>query len=65
MPAGHERLPVLHHRRPDPVLNRNHTIFGEVADAESRAVVDEIAGVQTGRNDRPAKDVVINSIEID
>jgi peptidyl-prolyl cis-trans isomerase A (cyclophilin A) len=46
-------------------LNRKHTIFGEVADEASRAVVDKIAGVQTGRNDKPAKDVVINSIEID
>src|SRR4051812_23098701 len=28
---------------PTPHLNRRHTIFGEVADAESRAVVDAIA----------------------
>ncbi len=28
---------------PTPHLNRKHTIFGEVADAESRAVVDAIA----------------------
>jgi peptidyl-prolyl cis-trans isomerase A (cyclophilin A) len=48
-----------------PHLNRKHTIFGEVADAESRAVVDKIAGAATGRNDKPAKDVVINSIEVD
>ena len=34
-------------------LNRKHTIFGEVADGESRAVVDRIAGTQTGRGDRP------------
>jgi peptidyl-prolyl cis-trans isomerase A (cyclophilin A) len=48
-----------------PHLNRKHTIFGEVADADSRAVVDKIAGVKTGRNDKPAKDVAINSIEVD
>ena len=28
---------------PTPHLNRRHTIFGEVADAASRAVVDKIA----------------------
>jgi peptidyl-prolyl cis-trans isomerase A (cyclophilin A) len=48
-----------------PHLNRKHTIFGEVADADSRAVVDKIAGASTGRNDKPAKDIVINSIEVD
>jgi peptidyl-prolyl cis-trans isomerase A (cyclophilin A) len=46
-------------------LNRKHTIFGEVADAPSREVVDRIAAVPTGRQDRPATDVVINSISID
>jgi peptidyl-prolyl cis-trans isomerase A (cyclophilin A) len=45
-------------------LNRKHTIFGEVADAESRAVVDAIATTQTGRMDRPVEDVVIQSVEI-
>ena len=49
---------------PTPHLNRRHTIFGEVADAESRAVVDKIAATPTGRNDRPVEDVVINSIDI-
>jgi peptidyl-prolyl cis-trans isomerase A (cyclophilin A) len=45
-------------------LNRKHTIFGEVADAESRAVVDAIATTPTGRNDKPVTDVVINSVDI-
>jgi peptidyl-prolyl cis-trans isomerase A (cyclophilin A) len=49
---------------PTPHLNRKHTIFGEVADAESRAVVDAIATTQTGRQDRPVQDVVIESVEI-
>ena len=48
-----------------PHLNRKHTIFGQVADADSRAVVDKIATTETGRNDRPTRDVVINSIEIE
>jgi len=47
-----------------PHLNRKHTIFGEVADAESRAVVDKIATTKTGANDKPATDIVINSIEV-
>jgi peptidyl-prolyl cis-trans isomerase A (cyclophilin A) len=45
-------------------LNRKHTIFGEVADAPSRAVVDAIGAVQTGANDRPTKDVTINSVTV-
>ncbi len=47
-----------------PWLNRKHTIFGEVADEASKKVVDEIAGVRTGRLDRPVDPVVIASIEI-
>ena len=49
---------------PTPHLNRRHTIFGEVADDQSRAVVDEIAAVPTDRSDRPLDDVVINSIDV-
>jgi len=45
-------------------LNGNHTIFGEVNDDESKAVVDAIEGVKTGGMDRPVEDVVINSITI-
>ncbi len=49
---------------PTPHLNRKHTIFGEVADAASREVVDKIATTPTGRNDRPLSEVVIERIEI-
>ena len=49
---------------PTPHLNRRHTIFGEVADQSSRAVVDTIAKVRTGRNDRPVDPVVISSVDI-
>jgi Peptidyl-prolyl cis-trans isomerase (rotamase) - cyclophilin family len=49
---------------PTPHLNRRHTIFGEVADAESRAVVDAIATTPTDRNDRPLTDVVIESVVV-
>lgn len=49
---------------PTPHLNRKHTIFGEVADAASRAVVDKIAAAPTGRGDRPLTDVVIERIEL-
>ena len=50
---------------PTPHLNGKHTIFGEVADQESRDVVDKIAGVSTGANDRPREDVVIESFDIE
>ncbi|WP_278313982.1 peptidylprolyl isomerase [Lolliginicoccus levis] len=48
-----------------PHLNMRHTIFGEVVDADSRAVVDSIANTRTDRSDRPVDDVVISSITID
>lgn len=50
---------------PTPHLNFRHTIFGEVADQASRDVVDAIAKTDTDRRDRPAKDVVINSITVE
>ena len=49
---------------PTPWLNGKHTIFGEVADADSRAVVDAISAVPTGPGDRPVEPVVISSIDI-
>ncbi len=45
-------------------LNFKHTIFGEVADQASRDVVDAITAVETGAQDRPTQDVVIESISI-
>jgi peptidyl-prolyl cis-trans isomerase A (cyclophilin A) len=50
---------------PTPHLNRKHTIFGEVADAAGREVVDRIANASTGRMDRPVEDIVIEGIEIE
>jgi len=47
-------------------LTGKHTIFGEVVDAASQKVVDEIAAVPTNpRTDRPHQDVVIESVTID
>jgi peptidyl-prolyl cis-trans isomerase A (cyclophilin A) len=48
-----------------PWLNMKHTIFGEVADADSRAVVDAIAAVAVGAMDRPKDAVVIESITVE
>jgi len=50
---------------PTPWLNGKHTIFGEVADEESKRVVDAIEAVETGPNDKPLQDVVIDSITVD
>ena len=49
---------------PTTWLQGKHTIFGEVADDSSRAVVDAIAAVPTGAADRPVNDVVIERIDI-
>ncbi|MFE1103865.1 peptidylprolyl isomerase [Nocardiopsis alba] len=43
-------------------LNGRHTIFGEVVEGDD--VVTAISQVETGAQDRPTEDVVINSIEI-
>ncbi|ROP34692.1 peptidylprolyl isomerase [Pseudokineococcus lusitanus] len=50
---------------PTTWLQGKHTIFGVVADDESRAVVDAIGAVRTGRGDRPVEDVVLQRVEVD
>jgi len=49
---------------PTAWLNRKHSIFGEVKDAASQAVVDKIATTKTGSGDRPVQAVVIESVTI-
>jgi len=49
---------------PTPHLNRRHTIFGEVADEQSRKVVDAIATTRT-TGDKPLQDIVIERVEIE
>src|SRR3954453_19057364 len=50
---------------PTPHPNRKHSIFGEVADAESRAVVDAIAATKTDRQARPVEPITINSVTVE
>ncbi|GAA1266961.1 peptidylprolyl isomerase [Saccharothrix xinjiangensis] len=50
---------------PTTWLNFKHTIFGEVADQESRNVVDAIGRTPTGSGDRPVTDVVIQKVSIE
>jgi peptidyl-prolyl cis-trans isomerase A (cyclophilin A) len=50
---------------PTTWLNFKHTIFGEVADADSRAVVDAIAATATDGQDRPLDAVVVESVDIE
>ena len=49
---------------PTTWLNRKHSIFGEVTDTASQAVVDKIATTKTGAGDRPVQAVVIESVTI-
>jgi len=49
---------------PTPWLQAKHTIFGEVADGESRAVVTAIESVPTGANDKPIEPVVMSHITV-
>jgi peptidyl-prolyl cis-trans isomerase A (cyclophilin A) len=46
-------------------LNGKHTIFGEVVDEESKKVIDTIAAVRTGAQDRPVEPIVIQSVVIE
>ena len=45
-------------------LNGKHSIFGEVADDASKAVVDAIAAVPVGAQDRPLDAVIMTGIDI-
>ena len=47
---------------PTPWLDGRHTIFGEVV--RGYEVVEEIAGVPTAEQDRPADDVMIDRIDV-
>lgn len=46
-------------------LNGKHTIFGRVADDQSKAVVDAIATTPTAPGDRPLEDVTITSVTVE
>lgn len=48
-----------------PHLDRRHTVFGQLVDENSYAVLDEIASVETGAMDKPIEDVVIETIEVE
>jgi peptidyl-prolyl cis-trans isomerase A (cyclophilin A) len=49
---------------PTTWLNRKHSIFGEVKDAASQAVVDAIAKAKTGAQDKPSTPITINSVTV-
>ena len=48
---------------PTDWLTGNHTIFGEVV--EGQDVADKITAVPRNRQDKPLKDVVLNSVKIE
>lgn len=50
---------------PTTWLQGKHTIFGDVTDEESRAVVDQLNSIPTDMRDKPANDVVISSITVE
>ena len=50
---------------PTPWLQGKHTIFGVVADEDSKRVVDAIEAVDTDGRDKPLTDVVIESVTLD
>ena len=50
---------------PTTWLQGKHTIFGQVSDQASRDVVDAIAAVRTGANDKPVEPVVIERVSVE
>src|SRR3712207_3496796 len=48
-----------------PHLKRRYTIFGQVADQQSRGARDAIATTRTGPGDRPVEPVVIESVTVE
>jgi peptidyl-prolyl cis-trans isomerase A (cyclophilin A) len=51
--------------KPTPWLNGKHTIFGEVVDPASAAVVDAIAVTDTDNGDRPLTPVTLESVSVE
>lgn len=50
---------------PTTWLQGKHTIFGDVTDEDSRAVVDKLNAIATDMRDKPLEDVVINGITVE
>jgi peptidyl-prolyl cis-trans isomerase A (cyclophilin A) len=46
-------------------LNTKHTIFGKVADTDSRSTVDKIASTSTAAQDRPTEDIIIETVVVE
>ncbi|WP_026820431.1 peptidylprolyl isomerase [Arthrobacter castelli] len=46
-------------------LQGKHSIFGEVADDESKAVVDKLNNVETDGRDKPRQDVAIETVDVE
>ena len=49
---------------PTPWLDGHHTIFGEVADEESKQVVNKLEALSTDPMDRPTEPAVILSVDV-
>ena len=49
---------------PTPWLDGHHTIFGEVADGDSKKVVDKLETLDTDPMDRPLEPAVILSVDV-
>lgn len=47
-----------------PHLDRRHTVFGQLVDEASYEVLDAIANVEVGLQDKPVEDVIIETVEV-
>jgi cyclophilin family peptidyl-prolyl cis-trans isomerase len=57
-----EQFFIVHNPNGTPHLNGNHTVFGQVVSGLD--VLEAVAAVTTGANDKPVNDVVMESVRI-
>ncbi|WP_028279987.1 peptidylprolyl isomerase [Arthrobacter sp. H5] len=50
---------------PTTWLQGKHTIFGDVTDEASRAIVDQLNAISTDMRDKPLEDVVVSAITVE
>ena len=59
-----EEIAKVYTKGGTPHLDGRHTVFGQLADEASFAVLEDIERVETSASDKPLDDVVIENIEI-
>ena len=62
MVVGLKKSLIVMQKKAVHLVRPKHSVFGQIVEGES--VLEEIANVKVGANDKPVEDVVIETIEI-